>query len=269
MARPRRVQKTTNSQYFQDVTPLWVGPGRKPIEFCYKNAVDALVDWVGSDWINNDKSNFFLMRQVLIKSCDSWLAHDWQSDALWIEERRTDAKYLSGLDRAFSKFSWALQKAPFRSKKKMLGLAFLAELQAKPTSVLTSEEGIAAVERAIERFGENLKGKDRGYARYGAIEYAGIPSQLPRQEVAIALSLADQITFWRRDGLSEGTLVCPHKPCLSKNLPWKAIALFASAKRNSDLDDSTIQTLVTSLARKIVLVHWRGDAPENPESESA
>jgi hypothetical protein len=262
MARPRKIEKATETKYFQDVTPLWVPPGQKPIEDRYCDAIDALVEWVGSEWVSTEDSNFFLLRAILIKSCESWVTHDWQSDVSRIEERRADAKQLPELNRTFSKFAAALRKGPFRRKKKMLGLSFLAEFYPESTSGLTNEEGIAAVERVVDWFSKYLTVKDGAYARYGAIEYAGVPNQLPRREVAIALSLADQITFWRRDGLSEGTLHCPHMPSLSKNLPWKAIALFASANCCEPLDATTIQGRVTSLVRKVALVHWRGDAPK-------
>jgi hypothetical protein len=265
MARPRKIEKATETRYFQDVTPLWVPPGQKPIEYRYCDAIDALVEWVGSEWVNIEASNFFPMRAILVKSCESWVTHDWQSDVSWIEERKVDAKQLPDLNRAFSKFAIALGKAPFRHKKKMLSLALLSEMQAESATGMTNQKAIGSVERAIEWFGQYLTIKDRAYARYGAIEYASIPKQLPQREIAIALSLADQITFWRRDGLSEGTLHCPHKPTLSKNLPWKAIALFASANCGEPLDTATIQTRVTSLARKVALVHWRGDAPTKAE----
>lgn len=262
MGRPKTVQKNTRTQYFENVTPLWVPPNHEAIETRYHDAIDALVEWVGNGWPNNETSNFFPMRHMLIKSCQSWAAYDWQSDFDRIEERRADAKHLSKLDNAFSQFVLALGAAPFRSRKKRLGLTFLGELCPNATTKLTNEEGIAAIERALSSFGDCLKTKDRFYARYGAIEYSGIPQQLPRREVAIALCLADRITFMRRDRHSEGTLCCPHKPSFSKNLPWKAIALFASAhcfEGDDELTTSNVQTLVKSLARKAVLVHWSGD----------
>ena len=266
MARPRKIQKETTTQYFANVTPLWVPPSSRPIHDRYKDAVNALVEWVGDDWPNNETSYFFPMRHILINSCQSWAAHDWQSDANWIEQRKADAKHLPVLERAFSKFAMALGKAPFQNKKRLLGLAFMAEIYPDMIIGLTHAEQIAAVARAIEWFNQNLKVKDRAYASFGAIGYAGIPRQLPRREVAIALSLADQITFFRRDGLSEGTLLCPHKPSISKNLPWKAIALFASANCGEPLDAATIQTLVTSLARKVAFIHWHANAVKNAES---
>ncbi len=270
MPRPKKIDKVTDTHFFNDVTPLWVSPGRPPVEVRYHDAISALVEWIGPDWVDNDKTWFFPMRSILVKSCESWAVHDWQSDFEWIEERKADIKHLPELDRAFENFLLVLNKAPFRHKKRLLGLTFLAELDSNSTSGLSNKDGIAAVDRAVEWFSGNLKIKDRAYARYGAIEYDGIPPQLPRREVAIALSLADQITWMRRDGLSEGTLNCPHKPSISKNLPWKVIALFASANStdgDNELSTSNVQTLVKSLARKVVLVNWNGDKPQNAESK--
>jgi hypothetical protein len=266
MARPRNIQKKVETDFFQNVTPLWVRPDSQPVADRYNDAVDALAEWIGPDWPSNEKSNFFLMRHTLVRSCESWKSHNWDADAAWIAERRTDARHIGELDRTFEKFAAALNKAPFRHKKRMLGLAFLAEFLPEQDVKMTNAEGIAAVDRAVEWFRGSLKGRDRAYARYGAIEYSTIPRQLPRREVAVALSLADQITFWRRDGFSEGTLHCPHRPSISKNLPWKAIALFVSANCEAAediLDSATIQTLVTSLAQKVALVHWRGDEDKN------
>jgi hypothetical protein len=270
MARPRNIQKKVDTTYFKNVTPLWVGPGRPSVADRYDHAVDALVEWVGPDWPNNETSNFFPMRQCLIQSCESWAEHDWQSDADWIEQRRLNAKHLPELESAFMKFLGAMEKAPFRNEKKMLGVAFSTEFWSELPGDMTNKEAIDAVERALKWYGQRLKINDRGYARYGAITYADLPRQLPRKEVAIALSLADRITFMRRDGFSEGTLSCPHKPKISKNLPWKAIALFASANcidAENELDASNVQTLVTSLAKKVEFVDWTKDAVGNPESK--
>jgi hypothetical protein len=270
MARPRNIQKKVDTAYFKNVTPLWVGPGRPSVADRYDDAVDALVEWVGPNWPNNETSNFFPMRQCLIRSCDSWAEHDWQSDADWIERRRLNAKHLPALESAFAKFLAALEKDPFRDKKKMLGVAFSTEFWSERPRDMTNKEAIDAVEQALEWYGQRLKVRDIGYTQYGAITYAGIPRQLPRKEVAIALSLADRITFMRRDGFSDGTLCCPHKPNISKNLPWKAIAIFASANCNdaeNGLDASSIQTLVTSLAKKVEFVDWTSNAVGNPESK--
>ena len=143
----------------------------------------------------------------------------------------------------------------------MLGLALLAEITPEAELELTNKELIDGVDRALERFGNNLRLADRAYARFGTIEYAGLPAKLPRKEVAVALSLADQISFWRNDGLQIGTLDCPHRPNISKNLPWKSIAQFASANSPDPetIDVTNVQTLVTSLSKKVALVHWRGE----------
>lgn len=269
MARPKKILKLASTPYFQNFPPLWVPPGQPAIDVLYHDAVDALVDWIGPNWADNNETAFFPIRHYLIKSCKSWAAHDWLSDASWIEKRRTNAKNLPELDRTFTKFLAALGKAPFMTEKKMLAIGFSDEFGSKLPNEMTNKEAIDAVDRALKWYSQRLKVKDRGYARFGAIEYAGVPKQLPRKEVAIALSLADQITFWRRDGLSEGTNCCPHKPSLSRNLPWKAIAFFASANsvhHDSELTASNVQTLVASLARKVAFVHWRGEALKKPES---
>ena len=259
MGRSKKIPTSVDTEFFRNVTPLWVGPRSKPIDQKYHSSVQSLVQWIGPNWPTNNESNFFLMRDLLIKSCEKWRLHDWDADEAWIDERRADERNRPTLAKAFSNFQKVLKLAPFKRKKKMLGLAFLVELCPDLPTRLSNAEGVAGVERAIERFAKNVNLPDSAYAKYGCIEYKGIPVSIPRKEVALALSLADQITFWRRDGMQVGTMFCPHKPSLSKNLPWKAIAEFASANcadANQMLDSTNVQTLVTSLRRNVALIYW-------------
>lgn len=110
-----------------------------------------------------------------------------------------------------------------------------------------------AVEGTMDWFAKHLCRRDKFPSRYGCIVYPGLPKALPNKETAIALSLADRVSFWRRDGLSEGSLSYPHKPTLTSKLPWKAIAEFALASVSSteDGDATSIQGQVTKLARNV------------------
>lgn len=259
MGRSKKIPTSVDTEFFRKVTPLWVAPRQDPIDQKYHAGVKSLVEWIGPNWPTNEVSNFFPMRTRLILSCEKWRLHDWDADEAWIDERRTDERSRPTLAKAFSNLQKALKLAPFKRKKKMLGLAFLAELYPDLPAGLSNAEGVAGVERAVERFAQNVNVPDRAYATYGCIKYQGIPVSIPRKEVALALSLADQITFWRRDGMQVGTMFLPHKPSLSKNLPWKAIAEFASANcadANQMLDSTNVQTLVTSLRRNVALIDW-------------
>jgi hypothetical protein len=261
MARRRGIDEVTSTAYFENVTPLWVPPNVAPIDTRYHNAILELAKWAGPNWVSNEETFFFPLRQKLIRICERWRDHDWPRDVRWINERREDSNNLASLDRAFGKFVSALKKAPFRQNKRALGIAFLAELCPDAHIDLNHEQGINAVERALDRFHQNLKIKDGARAQFGPIEYPCMPRQPPEREIAIALSLASSITIWRRDGLSEGNHISPHKPVISKNMPWKAIALFAWANsENADyeMDIKDIQKRVTSLARTVVAVDLMG-----------
>lgn len=261
MARRRSVLEVTSTAYFEGITALWVPPNVAPINTRYHSAILELAKWAGPNWVSNEETFFFPLRQKLIRICERWRDHDWSHDVRWIDERREDSNSLGGLDHAFGKFVSALKKAPFRQNKRALGIAFLSELCPDAHIELNHEQGINAVERALGRFYQNLKVKDHARAQFGPIEYPRIPRQLPEREIAIALSLASSITIWRRDGLAEGNHISPHKPAISKNMPWKAIALFAwanSANADYQIDTKDIQKRVTSLARKVVAVDLMG-----------
>jgi hypothetical protein len=261
MARPKSFSKRRDTDFFKDVTELWVQPSEPQIPKQYHAAVNSLVEWAGPDWISNHDSNFFTIRTFLIKSCEVWAVYDWDADARWIAERKQDAKHIEQLDLAHRKFAIALNKAPFRHQRRALGLSFLREFCPDWETEMTNAEGWAAVNQAIAGFAQNLRIRDRAFARYGAIEYAALPKQLPSKEVAIALSLADQISSYYPSGSSRRRVDCPRKPNLTTNLPWKAIEEFAIA--NSTADDliigaSSIQTRVASLAKRVDRVYWYG-----------
>ena len=259
MPRRKAIPVSINTQYFNDVTPLWRPPDQAPIPKRYRDGVLALAEWAGPKWADNDQTDFFLIRTVVIASCEAWLSYDWDSDEAWIAERRADAKLLPNLEKSTSELLRLLGSGRFRALKKNLVRALLVELGIDVPRTLTNAEAIVALERSTERFAEWTKIGDKGHARYGAIEYQVLPDRLPRRETAVALSLADRITFFRKDGYSSGTLSTPHLPNISPNLPWKAISLFASANLTDpdmEIGPSNVQTLVTNLSENVARVHW-------------
>ena len=259
MSRRKAIPESINTQYFKNVTPLWRPPDQPPIPEKYHDGVLALAEWAGPDWADNGKTDFFLIRTVVIESCEAWFSYDWDVDAAWIAERKADAKLLPNLKKSAIELSRLFGNGDFRALKKNLVRAILIELGIDAPKTLTNGKAISALERSIEHFADWTKVGDKFHARYGAIEYLDLPDRLPRQETAIALSLADRITFFRKDGHSSGSLTTPHLPNISPKLPWKAIALFASANMaDSDrqIGPSNVQTLVTSLSEHIARVHW-------------
>lgn len=259
MARRKAIPHEIDTQYFAGVTPLWVPPGGAEIPDKYHEAVVELAKWAGPQWSENDASGFFLIRQVVIASCEAWSAYDWERDRIWIEERRQDVKLL----RRTSGLAGTLRTLAGSNRFKRLKIRFVArlltQLNIKLPTDLKNGDCIDAFDQSLKGFADSIDIGDRLPAIYGAIEYQNIPNSLPKITVAVALTIADRITFFRKDGHSKGTLINPHRPTLSPNLPWKAIALFASASADDDNgfgDGQSVQTLVESLARTVSYVRW-------------
>lgn len=257
--RRKAIPPAINTQFFSDVTPLWVAPGSDQIPQQYREAVLALADWAGPSWSDNEKTGFFLIRQVVVQTCEAWRSYDWHRDRTWIDERRNDLARL----RRSRKLAPLLKILPGRDRFKRLKVGFarifLMNLNIEIPNGLRNGDCVDAFDNSLQYLQRMLDGKDQFPAQFGAIEYDGLPASLPQVEVAIALAMADRITFFRKDGHSRGTLLNPHEPCLSPNLPWLAIAMFASANLETPeeiLTGSDVQSRVQSLAKSVSRVRW-------------
>jgi len=248
-----------DTPYFSGVSPLWVTPGKPEIAERYHEAVLELAKWAGPDWADNKKTNFFMIRQVVIQSIDAWSNYDWDQDRRLIDERKDDVRQLrkaKGLPQILRSL---VGSDRFKSLKIRFVTAILAHLKIEIPTTLRNGDCFDAFDRGFGNLADAIEAGDQFSAKYGAIEYDQLPRSLPRIRVAIALCIADRITLFRRDGYSKGTLVCPHPPSLSPDLPWKAIALFASANTGeveATLEEANVQTLVESLAKSAKLIRW-------------
>ncbi len=258
MPRRQKIPQSINSQYFTGVTPLWVAPGSESIPDKYHDAVRLLAEWAGPSWSDNEQTDFFLIRTVVVQSCKSWAAYDWDADDQWISELRSDNRRYAKLVKAAENIAILLGQPGFRFVKHQFLRSFLLDIGVDIPESLTNGEAVAAVERSFQRLAEGAKIQSWPRVRYGAVEYESLPGRLPQKEVAVALSIADRITFFRKDGHSAGSLCTPHPPHISPSLPWRAIAYFASANASTDrqVDESSIQKQVTSLARSVGSVYW-------------
>ena len=259
MARRKTIPVEIDTQYFSGVTPLWVPPGSAEIPEKYREAVLELAKWAGPHWPENGASGFFLIRQVVIASCEAWSIHDWERDRIWIEERKRDLKHLRRASSLAQMLRSLVGSNSFKRLKIRFVTTLLMRLQIELPKRLKNGDCIDAFDQSLDMFADAVDIGDRLPAKYGAIEYITIPKSLPQITVAIALSIADRITFFRKDGHSRGTLLNPHKPNLSPNLPWKAIALFASASAddgNGFAEGQSVQTLVESLTKTVSSVRW-------------
>jgi hypothetical protein len=259
MPRRASIPSVTDSAFFSDVTPLWVPPGQRPIPALYHEAIRSLAEWVGPSWPTTE-SHFFKIRHFAIMFCDEWTRHDWEQDIAWINEQKNDAKHIRALQASWQRFSIALGKGQFRRQRLALVQGLLIDTTDEKSPFQTNVEALTALSKGLEKFGNIVKIGIASEYKFGPIEYSSLPRKLPRKEIAIALALADLITYWRNDGYQLGTLCNPHVPCLSKNLPWKAIAKFVSANMHDcfegGIDECKIQTLVTSLYSSVTRLSW-------------
>ena len=258
MARPRKRPPKVSSRYFADVSPLWVAPGRPPIPERYHEAVESLADWAGPDWADNEKTYFLPIRSYLLDCHQRWLQYDWEADRSAIAEWRRGRKYQAHLIEATKRFRQELERSSYKEAYRKLGISIGAELTPDAVIDMSRDEGIAAIQRGIEHFAQWVDRPERFLCRFGCVEFEAPPVRLPQVGIAIALSLADFVTGFRKDGLQAGSLWFPRPPQLSRNLPWKAIGQIVA----NPLDDleggvppESIQTRVENLASKVSRIY--------------
>lgn len=258
MAKPRNRPAVVDSAYFDGVTPLWVAPGRDQIPEHYHAASKSLADWAGPDWPDNDKSGFFPLREFLIGACDRWQAYDWDKDSAQIAIRKLDDKHREILARTTKAFRLALRKSAFRRAERDLGVAIAAALCPEGRIELTYAQGCDAVGDALKDFETRAVRRDRAPVRFGPLLYDTFPKRLPEREIAVALVLADFVTGFRKDPHRDGGRMFPRPPLLSPNLPWKAIAEFATAFTNdptASINPDNIAMRVGNLYKKVARIY--------------
>lgn len=257
MPRLRAIPDKIDTKYFEGVTPLWVPPDRQPIPEKYHPAVRSLAEWAGPEWPENESSGFFLMRTILLNSCVFWEEYDWIRNQKRWRDRRANDKNRASLKSAAIKFQGALSAAPFNSERLSWFRSITLNPEISISEKMTNASAIEAIDQGIRMFVDHVSNASKVPFLFGPLEYPRPPRTLPSKFVAIALYLADLVSIWRRDGLEEGSIDYPHKPRITKRLPWKAIAQFACPP-GSDPDDSlnpnNVQSLVTSASKRIVRV---------------
>ncbi len=257
MARPKKIPGAISTKHFSNVTPLWVAPSRTAIPKIYHDAVMSLARWVGPQWSNNEETEFFMMRDLCIKMCERWTSDDWRADTDLFKIACKDTKQRPSFTNSVSNLLKTFKTTKLIMEKRIFIVSLMSELAVEMQPDVTNEKAIGAVEHALAFTAKHSKRATDRPVRFGPLEYSSIPIRLPMPSSAIALALADLITLWRRDGSQAGSLFSPHPPKLSVNLPWKAIAEFASANSvpGEAIDANAAQTLVRNLARKVAWVH--------------
>ena len=258
MAKPRNRPAMVNSAHFDGVTPLWVAPGRVPVPLQFHAASVSLADWTGPDWPENEKSGFFPLRHFLIGVCDKWQAYDWDRDRAQIALRKQDDKHRETLARTTKAFRLALRNSAFRRAERDIGIAMAAALCPEGRIDLTYAQGCDAVGAALKDFEASAARRDRAPVRFGPLLYDTFPKRLPDREIAVALVLADFVTGFRKDQHRAGGLTFPRAPLLSPNLPWKAIAEFATAFTDdpaASINPENIAMRVGNLHKKVARIY--------------
>lgn len=265
MPRTKSIPATYDSPYFKDVTPLWVAPFGSVIDPKYHPAIQSLAEWAGPNWPHNELTNFFPLRQILLAECESWRAYDWSAARLRAKDRMLENRRRRQVGAAADKFLTELQSAPFTAEKVNLIRSILWSLGAETNGKVTNRRVVDVLEQSIESFVRQVDARSSAGFEFGPIVYGRVPKLLPRPEVAVALALADRVSTWRRDCCNSGGIHYPRRPIITKNLPWKAIALFAAppfADPDDFLNSENVQMLVTSLSRNVVAVTT---PPRNPK----
>jgi hypothetical protein len=259
MGRRKTIPETIDAKFFVGVTPLWHPPTSASIPERYHEAVYELARWAGPGWAQNDETDFFLIRNLTVRSCEAWRAYEWNHDRAIIAHRKDDRQLLKAPKKLSFPFRQILGGNRFNCFKIQFTRIFLASLKIPLPDGTTNGQAIDAFDEAFSFLAEAIDRGDKLPARFGALEYDTFPKSLPTSSVALALVLADQITFFRRDGHQKGTLSNPHEPHLSPQLPWKAIAYFAAAAfdaADETLSEFDVQQRVESLAKSVSLVWW-------------
>lgn len=271
MAKPRNRPDTVKTDYFENVTPLWVRPAipdvrpaDPPIEKRFHAACHSLADWAtsqlprtsGKDWSANE-TGFWSLRHHLIGATNRWNAYDWKADEDLIANRKRDEKHRETLAKATRAFRQAMRGSAFRRAERDLGVSIAAALCPNAQIEVTYEDGCNAIANALREFEKQSLRPDRFPVRYGPLLYDTFPARLPEREIAIALVLADFATGFRNDTHRAGGIHFPRPPMLSPNLPWKAIAEFATAfcdDPNAAINPDNIATRVRNLCGKVARI---------------
>jgi hypothetical protein len=258
MAKPRNRPAIVNSSYFDGVTPLWVAPGRDPVSTQFHAASRSLADWAGPDWSENEKSGFFSLREFLIDACEKWKAYDWDRDRAQIATRKQDDKHRETLARTTKAFRLALHKSAFQRAERDFGIAIAAALCPEGRIDLTYAQGCDAVGAALKDFETMAARRDLSPVQFGPLLYDTFPQRLPDRQIAVALVLADFVTGFRKDQHRAGGLFFPRASLLSLNLPWKAIAEYATAFTDdpaASINPENIATRVGNLHKKVARIY--------------
>jgi hypothetical protein len=257
MARPRKRPAAVDTEFFNGVTPLWVGPNRNPIPDRFHAACNSLADWAGPNWSDNDAKGYFSLRHHIIKTCENWRAYDWEVDERLIVARKKQERTREILVRRTKAFRQSLRNSAFKKAERDLGISIVAALSPEAEIDLTYEQGCNAVAEALEQFEVNALRPDRFPVRYGPLLYERIPKRNAGREIAVALVLADLVTGFRKDEHRKGGLAFPRAPLLSSKLPWKAITEFSTAFANdhtASVDSNNLATRVKNLQTKVACI---------------
>lgn len=192
-----------------------------------------------------------------MRASERWNAYDWKADEDLIVSRKRDEKHRETLAKATRAFRQAIGGSAFRRAERDLGLLIAAALRPNAQIEMTYEDGCNAIANALREFENQSLRPDRFPVRFGPLLYDTFPARLPEREIAVALVLADFATGFRKDEHRAGGIHFPRAPVLSPNLPWKAIAEFATAFSDDPeaaINPDNIATRVRNLRGKVARI---------------
>lgn len=287
MPRPKRRPVAVDTLHFEDVSPMWVPPRFCPVPDCYYDAVHALADWIGQDWPDQKRTGFFRIRDDLIGIAETWRHHDWNAEARQYHQAKARLASREKLRIAYRSLIEAHASLEDEDAEAWLAGMLLNSvignenakaLLAGMTLNLVVGDEIAAVDHAtcaaacrdaLKAMPQALALKTQRNGRYGPLEMRGFPSNPPDRAVAVGILMADRITCLRLD--IEGETAADRAvrqsrwngvvPRISRDLPWKAIGLFAFIGPDGHSYDGIelggFQARVEKARRRVLRVYLR------------
>jgi hypothetical protein len=235
---------------------MWVPPGQPEIDAEFRGAVLLLAEWAGPQWHINEKSNFFLIRDLLISLVISLSEFDWQMERTRFSIRQKSVRNWPRLQDAVDNFISASDNELNVSAKRIALLKFLNLLPKSKQINITVEDGWKALLEALNTGRKFLDCDQNAPFHFGPIEYTSLPKRLPSHLTVAGVAMADLVSTHRVATSGKRLLSYPRKPTLSDDLPWKSFLLFLQAVFPDDfIDESSLQKKTMNLQRQDVVLH--------------
>lgn len=266
MPRPQKRAKRVDTDFFNDVSPMWQPPGREAVPREFQEAVEALADWIGPNWYDQEYSGFFLLRNDLIRTVMRWQGYDWASDRVKYNRERDWKESRPKIGRAATNLLHELTTGNDPPTRRLFSDVIRNAFSTRAAPAQAMWQNSQAVVDSIEVFSRAVLATTPRNGRFGPLELSGFPA-LAGPIVAMAILLADRITCLRRDIANEKLEASNVRrsrwsglpPRSSRRLPWRAIGLFAAQAIPDDIGDDYdfdgLQSRAERFSKQVARLH--------------